>query len=155
MLVRQLYCPPECCFHVYSGDLLMNITSLNAPLPESSLQGAYARSSQVASEIGASEHNKPQQVNAPAETSIDRKNSTKPSQEAAYEQPSPELPAEVPVNVPVSVALARSLTEELRQFPDIDQAKVAAIVDELGRNKFAINNDDLASAMLGFYKAGR
>lgn len=133
----------------------MNITSPNGSFPENSLQNAYAKQTQVASEIAASEKNVPQQVNAPTNVAKDQKLGTKGPNDAPFTLPPTECPAEVPVNAPVSAALARALADELRQFPDIDHAKVAGVMEQLNSDKFAVSNDALADAMMNFYQSGR
>lgn len=127
----------------------MNITPSNGHLPENTLQSAYAKHTQVAAEITESERNKPQPVST--ETSIEPKTSEKNSSDAS----SSSLPAEVPINVPVSAALARSLSEELAEFPDVDHAKVAALMEAFNNNKLVVDSDELADAMLNFYRSGR
>ncbi|NDO81986.1 hypothetical protein CJP72_14800 [Citrobacter sp. NCU1] len=133
----------------------MNITSPNGSFPENSLQSAYAKQTQVASEIAASENNIPQQVNAPANVANDQKLGTKGSHDAPFTLPPAEFPADVPVNAPVSAALARALADELRQFPDIDHAKVADVMEQLNSGKFAVSTDALADDMMNFYQSGR
>lgn len=133
----------------------MNITSHNGSLPENSLQSAYAKQTQVSSEIAATENNKPQQVNAPAEVAIEQKISDKGSSGEVFTLPSTECPADVPVNAPVSAALARALADELRQFPDIDHDKVAEVMKQLNSGKLVVNSDELAGAMMNFYQSGR
>jgi flagellar biosynthesis anti-sigma factor FlgM len=133
----------------------MNITPPNGSFPENSLQSAYAKQTQVSSEIAATENNKPQQVNAPAGVAIDQKINEKGAYDTEFTLPSPEFPAEVSVNVPVSVALARVLSEELSQFPDIDHEKVSSIMNQLNSGKLTVDSDELAGAMMKFYQSGR
>lgn len=132
----------------------MNITPSNGTFSDNSLQGTYVKQTQAASEIAASEHNKPQQVNAVAEASIDRKVSEKKVSAIQLSQPSADIPAEVPINAPVSASLARSLTNEFNKFPDIDHAKVAELMSQLNSSKLAVDSDELASSMLNFYQGG-
>ncbi|MCP2006020.1 hypothetical protein M976_01935 [Buttiauxella ferragutiae ATCC 51602] len=130
----------------------MNITSLGS-LAESSLQSTYAKQTQtVASEIAASENNKPLQVNAPAEAPIDQKTNSKDANKEPYTLPPSEFPAEVPINVPVSAALTQALASEVNQFPDIDHSKVANVMEMIRDGKMAIDSDDLAGAMMDFYQ---
>lgn len=133
----------------------MNITPSNGTFSDNSLQGAYVKQTQAASEIAASEHNKPQQVNAVAEASIDRKVNEKGGSAIQLSQPSADLPAEVPINAPVSASLARTLTSEFNKFPDIDHAKVADLMKQISSSKLAVNTDELAGAMMDFYQGGR
>lgn len=110
----------------------MNITSPNGSFPEISRQNAYAKQTQVASEIAANEKNVPQQISAPTEYSAD-----------------------VPVNAPVSAAQVQALADELHLLPDIDHAKVADVMEQLNSGKFTVSNDALADAMMNFYQSGR
>jgi len=142
------------CQFVVSG-LIMNITSPNGNLTESSLQGAYARQTQAASEIAASESNKPQQVNASAEVALAQKDGAKKTFNEQFTLPSAEFPVEVPINVPVSSALTCALANELNQYPDIDHDKVANVMTLLNNGKLAVSSEDLAADMMNFYQSGR
>lgn len=133
----------------------MNITSPNGNLTENSLQGAYARQTQAASEIAASENNKPQQVNASVKVALAQQDSTKNTYNEQFALPPAEFPADVPINVPVSSALTCALANELSQYPDIDHDKVANVMTLLNNGKFAINSEDLAADMMNFYQSGR
>lgn len=128
----------------------MNITPSNGTFPDFSLQGPYVKQTQTVSEIAASEHNKPQQINAVAETSIDRNVSEKKGAAIQLSPPS----ADMPFNAPMCASLARSLTAELSEFPDIDHAKVAEVMKQLSC-QLTVDTDELASAMMAFYQGGR
>lgn len=131
----------------------MNVTSPYSTNPESSLQGAYVKQTQVASDIASTERTQAQRVNAPVEPSAPQV--PKEVQEFADSLANPELPAELAVNAVLSVAQTRTLSKELSKFPDIDHAKVAELTQLINSSKFNTNSDEIASSMLDFYQGGR
>lgn len=133
----------------------MNITSPGGSFSDNLLQSTYVKPTQVVSEIAASENNKPQQINAPAEVSSSQKLSAKDPYDEAFTLPSVECPAEVPINAPASAALHRALADELSQFPDLDHAKVADVMEQLNSGKLAMSNNALADTMMNLYQRGR
>lgn len=125
---------------------LSAVTSISPT--ELSSQNAYAKQAQVASEISATERTQ-KPVNAPAEA----KKAAKP--EVRLDVPESSLPPKLPVNTSMNAANVRALAEELSQFPDIDQAKVAELVKESTPDFSPVDVGELASSMLDYYQNGR
>lgn len=133
----------------------MSITSLNNSFTDGVLQNVYTKQTQLTSEISASEHTIPQQVNGTYDVSDDAKSNTQALHKGAFVLPSTESPAEVPINVPVLVKLSSALANEIVQFPDIDYEKTAEIRALLDASKLDGNSDELATDMMNFYLNGR
>lgn len=133
----------------------MNVPPPYIAPPESSLQGAYVKQTQVASDIATAERTQPQRVNAPVEISNSHDQVAKEAQENADSLTKPELPTKLEVNAILTIVQTRSLSKELSKFPDIDHAKVAELTAQINSSKFNTDSEAIAGFMLDFYQGGR